>query len=511
MVNYSLNPNPCGCDGKREGDCPTHETVIELTREISNLRKELAECSPPPKIDRQLTINTTSFTSRPWKGFGASFAGSGQYVFLDPAFDETRDDMTRILFSETEGIGLDIARVHIGAGELPAPSYGDPSNNLKTHEPEDGVIDWTTNDGQIAAVQSALSHNAGVKVLASCWSPPGWLKTNGNDTGQHDDGTPAEIIPGGIPRFAQYLRTYLDHYSEGGPYKVDYFSPINEPSFAPAGIGSWWTVENVGALNAELATALDGWDGELLSPEEAAYSTTVSTVDYLRSNAEALTGWGAVDSVATHFYNPDITRVRREAAGDLARITSEGRPVYMTEITMTGYQLPEAMDLAEYVHWYMTTHDADMFLYWLAFQWVTEFAGALNGSVALLGVSDQGDYRPNKKYYALGQYSRFIRPGWRAVSVTGDTTPRKALDTDGGLFATTYAAPDRSRTATVVVNRGARQTVRITGLATEIVEIVVTDETRDMETIAVLDAPYGSAVVNIPANSIVTIADKVLT
>lgn len=503
----------CGCPTKaHEADCPKYQTVIDLMNENVELRRELAECEGAPVIDVQFRVDNTKHVGDAWRGFGVSYAGSGQYVFLDPAFDETRDDMNSALFDASTGIGLNIARVHIGAAEPGAngnPSPTNPSNSMVSHEPEQGVYNWGGNDGQTAAVLSAQAINPDVKVLASSWSPPGWLKTNGDHTGRDDEGNPATIIEGGYGDYAVYLREYLDHYDgSAGVYNVDYMSPVNEPAFPPTGPGSYFTPEQLGLLNVALSTSLEGWGGELLSPEESAYPTGVNTVDYLSSLSNSVTGWDSVDSVSTHFYHPDISQTRNYAARNTPYFNRGNKPLYMTEITMYGAEYGDAMDLGEHIHWWMTDLQSSMFLYWLAFQWVTEFSGAMRGDVALIGTSDTGEYAPNKKYYVMGQYSKFIRPGWRRLNVTGDTSAQAAIDGDTPIFVTSFAAPDLSRSASVVVNRGSRKTTRIAGMSSELVDVYVTDGTRNMAHVGLFDAPFGTVVVNVPANAVVTIADR---
>lgn len=505
--------NVCGCPNKGHShDCPKYQTVIDLMNENVELRRELAECEGAPVIDVQFRIDNTKHVGDAWRGFGVSYAGSGQYVFLDPAFDDTREEMNVALFDDANGIGLNIARVHIGAASIPPegnPSPTNLNNNMVSHEPEPGVYNWEGNIGQNAAVLSAKSINPNVKVLASSWSPPGWLKTNGDHTGQDSEGNPGTIIDGGYDDYAVYLREYLDHYDgTNGVYNVDYMSPVNEPAFPPEGPGSYFTPEQLGELNVALSASLDGWEGELLSPEESAYPTGVSTVDYLSSLSNSVTGWDSVDGVAAHFYNANITQMRDASAMNIPYFNRGARPLYMTEITMFGAEYGDAMDLGEHIHWWMTDLKSSMFLYWLAFQWVTEFAGSLRGDVALIGTSDTGEYNLNKKYYVMGQYSKFIRPGWRRLNVTGGTSAQAALDGDTPIFVTTFASPDFDRSASVVVNRGSRKTARITGTSSELVDVYVTDNSRNMVHVGLFDAPFGTVIVNVPSNAVVTIVDR---
>jgi len=162
------------------------------------------------------------------EGFGASFTDSAAYLLNQVATTSARDAAMRDLFTrEGAGIGLgfvrnpmgasDIARFHYSYDDLP-PGQTDPSLANFSIEHDRADI--------IPLLLRARQLNPGLKIMASPWSPPGWMKTSGSLVG-------GALVPGMYPSFANYFVKYIKAYeAEGIP--IDYISLQNEPLFVPS-------------------------------------------------------------------------------------------------------------------------------------------------------------------------------------------------------------------------------------------------------------------------------------
>ena len=109
---------------------------------------------------------------------------------------------------------------------------------------------------------------------------------------------------------------------------------------------------------------------------------------------------------------------------------------------------PSDMDIsllmAKLIHTDLVHAGAPSWGYWKAFE--------INGDHALTGVYPKngdicqgGSVFTRKKLWVLGNYSFFIRPGWKRVELSG-------ADNLGGVFASAFMSPDGKKVAVVAVN-----------------------------------------------------------
>jgi len=114
----------------------------------------------------------------------------------------------------------------------------------------------------------------------------------------------------------------------------------------------------------------------------------------------------------------------------------------------------------------------------------------LNGDHALIALLAQennifngGAVAANKILWALGNYSFFIRPGYKRINVEGADD----LDT---LVASSYISPDRSRIVTVFVNSSFDEQ--------DVALVLPASERRALNHISVYQTNERSDLVNVP-------------
>ena len=156
------------------------------------------------------------------EGFGAAFTDSAAYLLEQVQPSSTQAATLSDLFTRTgNGIGLSFMRVPIGATDIARSVYSFDDNN--------GTADPTLANFSIAHDQAyilplitqAKALNPQMKLLASPWSPPGWMKS----TGSMNAGT---LLPADYTPFANYLVKYLQAYKSAG-VTYDYLTIQNEP------------------------------------------------------------------------------------------------------------------------------------------------------------------------------------------------------------------------------------------------------------------------------------------
>ncbi len=104
---------------------------------------------------------------------------------------------------------------------------------------------------------------------------------------------------------------------------------------------------------------------------------------------------------------------------------------------------------------------------------------------------------PNISLYAMGNFSKFVRPGWVRVGETDD----------GGLLLTTFKDPVSGKFAIVSINAGTTdvsETYNLNGLAASSVIPYVTSATSNLVAGSAIAITGGAFTATIPANSIIT-------
>lgn len=140
-------------------------------------------------------------------GFGGAFTEAAAYT-LSRISPQKRDEVIRRYFDPQEGLGYTLGRVHIHSCDFALENY--------TYI-EDGDVELTTFDISrdhkwvIPLVRDA-ARTAGkdITLLASPWSPPAWMKTNGN---MNHGG---QLKPEYREVWAQYYTKFIKAYREAG-------------------------------------------------------------------------------------------------------------------------------------------------------------------------------------------------------------------------------------------------------------------------------------------------------
>jgi len=109
-------------------------------------------------------------------GFGGAFTESAAYTFyrMEP---EKRKDILRKYYDPDEGIGYSIGRVHINSCDFSLGNY----TYVNENDAELASFDISHEEQwMIPMVREAEAARKGrIMLLASPWSPPGWMKSNG--------------------------------------------------------------------------------------------------------------------------------------------------------------------------------------------------------------------------------------------------------------------------------------------------------------------------------------------
>ena len=89
-------------------------------------------------------------------------------------------------------------------------------------------------------LKEALALNPGLKLMANPWSPPGWMKANGQMNNANHAGT---LLASSYGPLAQYFVKFLQGYAAQG-VPIFAITPQNEPTFATAYPGMEFSEQN---------------------------------------------------------------------------------------------------------------------------------------------------------------------------------------------------------------------------------------------------------------------------
>ncbi len=374
-----------------------------------------------------------------FEGFGASGAWWAQEVggwdHIDPASGlAVRDRISQLLYSKTEGIGLRTYRYNLGAGskESGKGSFPNPLRRAECFETAPGVYDFGKDKNAVYMLRQAVKDGAD-EVIFFVNSPLERLTKTGMAHGSKAfrDNLPKE----NDKAFAAYVLDVTGHFvGEGIP--VRYVSPINEPLWKWTGGQEgchYWphSAARVMKVFADELAKRKALDGVRLSGLENGdirwfnKSYTRALMRYKRVRER-------IDSVDLHSYflnpanlpllrRPDyLKRYRRWLNRRYPGLT-----VKMSEWThMQGGRdkgMDSALVMAKTVFEDMTLLNVASWQHWIAVSEVDYCDGLI-----YINLGDKS-FEMTKRYYATGNFSKYIPCGAVRFEVRVDDKDVKAL------------------------------------------------------------------------------------
>lgn len=188
-----------------------------------------------PREGEATVATLTISTSRKYQtiaGVGAAFSEIGTLAF-ESLPEGKRQALLSSLFDPERGAGFSMCRLPVGASDFATNSY-----SYAESDGDLGMKDFTlARDDRsiIPAVQSALKINPSLKLFASPWSPPWWMKGNGRMDRGSDSNSPNTLLdrPEIMSAYALYFSKYVRALGERG-IPVARICPQNEMDYSPA-------------------------------------------------------------------------------------------------------------------------------------------------------------------------------------------------------------------------------------------------------------------------------------
>jgi glucuronoarabinoxylan endo-1,4-beta-xylanase len=442
--------------------------------------------SVPASAASTVTVNGgTSFQRI--DGFGISEA-FGQANSIRNATATTQRQALDMLFSTSVGAGFSILRSIIPAGSdsIEPRSPGSPS--ATPAYVWNGAND-AQDQGQVWLARQAKTY--GVSAFYNdAWSAPGFMKTNGTDTnGGSLCGTSGASCASGDWRqaYANYLVQHAKFWSSVGltPAAIGF---VNEPSltasYSSMLVNSAQATSFLSVFGPTMKAS--GLSTKVVCCDTLGFNLLPGYVSSLAGNPTANSGVGLFTS---HGYSGAPT----------SPISSGGRPVWESEWSVNGSTFDTAWDdgsqssgftWAQRVQTGMAQANLSAFLYFWG-------VSSTSHDSSLIGLNGS-TLTPTKRFFALANYSRFIRPG----------ATRIAASAGSPLSASAYRNPDGS-VIVVVLNTGTASapttfTVTNTGRTSGTVTPFLTNASSSTAAQTPITLTGGAFTANVPARSLVT-------
>ena len=325
-------------------------------------------------------------------------------------------------------------------------------------------IPYQTSEFALNVPAAQAAYGIGVKVFASPWTPPAWMKTSNNIVG-------GRLYDTSYASYAAHLKSFVDFMSGNG-VPLHAVSLQNEPDIQVTYESCDWNGAEFIKFLKEQGTNVGT---KIIVPESFNFNHTMS--DAILNDSSAAS---KVDIIGGHIYGGGLTAYPLVAA--------KGKEFWMTEhlvldttwtaVFGTGKEIYDCMNagMNAYIWWY-----------------IVRFYGPIheNGYVT-------------KRGYVMSQYSRFIRPGYHRVLTT---IPR------GKVFLTGYKSS--SKLVIVALNTDTSkvaQTISLQNLWGTAASVTpyVTSSTKDCQQGSVIPISDGSFTDTLDASSVTTFVANVV-
>ncbi|WP_438445991.1 glycoside hydrolase family 30 protein [Gorillibacterium sp. sgz5001074] len=360
------------------------------------------------------------------EGFGGAFTEAAAVTLAKMSRDR-QQEILKAYFDPEEGIGYTFCRTHINSCDFSLGNYA----YVEEEDPTLSGFDITRDKKALIPMIRQASEIAGgrMKLFASPWSPPAWMKTNG------------EMNHGGSLK-PEYRQTWAEYY-------VKYIQ-----AYAQEGVGIWGlTVQNE-------AKAVQRWDSCVYTAEEekdfvrehlgpALEKAGMSDVKVMiwdhnkeRVYDRAKVAFDDKDAskyiwgIGFHWYSGD----HFEALSAVQAKYPDKKLIFTEGCQEGGVQLGSWKTGERYGHDIMGNLNHSM-SGWTDWNLVLDEKGGPNHvgnycDAPIIADTVTGQVIYESSYYYIGHFSKFIRPGAKRVASTKYTDRLEVTafkNTDGSV------------------------------------------------------------------------------
>jgi glucuronoarabinoxylan endo-1,4-beta-xylanase len=332
---------------------------------------------------------------QPIDGFGAADTWAGPLTAAQ----------VTLFFDPTNGIGLSLLRIGIDVNGTPLGSGAYP-------------------DAKAAS-------QFGVKVWGAPWSPPAGDKSNDSE----DNG--GTLNTADYDSWASVLAGFATTFKTNTGLNLYGISAQNEPDFSASYASCLYSSAQMVAFVKVLGPKLAALNPpvNLLAAEPDSWSNLWGGDNYGNAIVNDSTASAAVNILATHDYGHKTDSVTTRPAPP-AGVKQHIWETEMSDETAADVDIGHGIQVATWVYAGLNTGNASAWHYW----WL------INANTDGEGLLQQGGSTtdPPKRLYTLGNYSKFVRPGYERIDVSGPVP--------SGVLVTAFQNPSDHTIVIVAIN-----------------------------------------------------------
>ena len=391
----------------------TNEVDLWLTHQSALLQKQtgilffgtISNAFPFIDVDTTQLFQTID-------GFGYTLTGGSVYVINRLSAGDKAGLLQELFGSGSNSIGVSYLRISIGASDLDAAVYS--YDDMPAGQTDINLTNFNLNPDKttlIPLLKEILVINPSIKILATPWSPPVWMKSNGSTIG-------GSLLPQYYNVYAQYFVKYI-HQMKAEGITIDAITPQNEPLHPGNNPSMLMTaLEQANFIKNNLGPAFQAAG---ISTKIIAYDHNADRPDYPIAVLNDAAAKVFVNGSAFHLY-----------AGDISALTQvhnahPDKHVYFTE-QYTG----STGDFTGDLKWHLKNVIIGSMRNWsrIALEWNLandenfgpHTPGGCNTCKGALTITNGGTVIRNVAYYIIAHASKFVPPGSVRVqsNITGD-------------------------------------------------------------------------------------------
>ena len=364
-------------------------------------------------------------------GFGYTLTG-GSVQVINTLNAARKQALLQELFG-TGGIGISYLRLSIGASDLNASAFTYDDMPAGQTDPTLANFSMENDSAVIAMLKEILAINPNIKMIATPWSAPVWMKTNENFKG-------GNLKPEYYAAYAQYFVKYLQAMKAEGinitavTPQNEPLNPYNEPSMVMDATSQRDFIKN--NLGPALAAAN-------LTTKIIAYDHNCDVTTYAATVFNDAAASQYTDGSAWHLY-----------AGDINALSSvhnsyPNKNIYFTEQYTSG-----GGSFAGDLKWHLKNVLIGGTRNWSknVLEWNLASDGGFNPHTpggcsdckGAITITSSDSYQRNVAYYIIAHASKFVPAG--SVRISSNNS-----NTNGNLNNVAFKTPE-GKTVLIVEN-----------------------------------------------------------
>lgn len=342
------------------------------------------------QIDESQTYQTVD-------GFGYTLTGGSVEVINSLTAARKQELLQELFGSNANSISISYLRLSIGASDLNSSVFS--YNDLAAGETDPTLSKFSLEKDRplIDLLKQILAINPNIKIMATPWSAPLWMKDNGRSVG----GSLKEEYYG---VYAQYFVKYITAMKNEG-ITIDAITPQNEPLHGGNNPSMVMTAsQQANFIKNNLGPAFKTAN---ISTKIVAYDHNCDRPDYPITVLSDKDAYPYIDGSAFHLYGGDIS-----ALGDI-KATFPTKNVYFTEqwTSSTG-------DFGGDLKWHLKNVIIGSMRNWskIALEWNlannSQFKphteGGCNMCKGAITINSSENFDRNVGYYIVAHASKFV-------------------------------------------------------------------------------------------------------